>query len=91
MFNTLTHCIAVAVQYHVLVSQDCNHACCQCCDAHAVDTPAIHATPGAYLFKIEAMIDVMCSDVDLDVREMAVHGPHCSVVGTRAVQCDDST
>ena len=37
------------------------------------------------------MIDVMGSDVDLDIREVAVQGPHCSVVGSWAVQCDDST
>lgn len=43
-----------------------------------------------YLLQIDAMVDIVRSDVHLDVGEVAVQGPHSAVVGPRRVQCDNT-
>ncbi len=37
----------------------------------------------AYLLQVDAMVDVMRSDIHLDIREVAVQRPDSAVVGPR--------
>lgn len=43
-----------------------------------------------YLLQVDAMVDIMRSDVHLDIGEVAVQGPHSAVVGPRGVQRDNT-
>ena len=46
---------------------------------------------GAYLLQIDAMVDIVCSDIHLDVWEVAMQRPHGAVVGSRGVQSYNTT